>query len=266
MAVGIVWLAAALPAALLLDFRELGWWLGHALRDRRDRSRGLHRRRRPSTWRRTFAPAARRPEGADLVAEEEAFLGSHIRALLVALAEKDTYTEAHTRRVALRAVQIGDELGLAPERLRDLALGGLLHDVGKLSVPDEILKKPGPLTEDEFAAVRRHVVSGVALLHELGGFSATVHQLVGSHHERLDGTGYPDGAGPDELSLDVRILAVCDVYDALISTRVYRGAWSHERALALLREGSGSTFDARCVDALERVLARERSADLAVAV
>jgi HD-GYP domain-containing protein (c-di-GMP phosphodiesterase class II) len=264
--VGIVWLAAALPAALLLDFRELGWWLGHAFEIvgiaavgftvALDLRRGAARSR----------PLLGDLKGADLVAEEEAFLGSHIRALLVALAEKDTYTEEHTRRVALRAVQIGDELGLAPERLRDLALGGLLHDVGKLSVPDEILKKPGPLTEDEFAAVQRHVVSGVALLHELGGFSATVHQLVGSHHERLDGTGYPDGAGPDALSLDVRILAVCDVYDALISTRVYRGAWSHERALALLREGSGSAFDARCVEALERVLARERSADLAVAV
>jgi putative nucleotidyltransferase with HDIG domain len=266
VAVGIVWLAAALPAALLLDFRELGWWLGHAFEIvgiaavgfivAVDLRRGAARSR----------PLLGDLKGADLVAEEEAFLGSHIRALLVALAEKDTYTEEHTRRVALRAVQIGDELGLAPERLRDLALGGLLHDVGKLSVPDEILKKPGPLTGEEFATVRRHVVSGVALLHELGGFSPTVHQLVGSHHERLDGTGYPDGAGADNLALDVRILAVCDVYDALISTRVYRNAWSHERAIALLREGSGTTFDARCVDTLERVLARERSAGLAVAV
>jgi HD-GYP domain-containing protein (c-di-GMP phosphodiesterase class II) len=103
-------------------------------------------------------------------------------------------------------------------------------------------------------------------VHELGGFSPTVQQLVRSHHERLDGSGYPDGAGQDDLSLDVRILAVCDVYDALISTRVYRRAWSHERAVALLREGSGTAFDPRCVEALERVLARERSADLAVAV
>ena len=264
--VGIIWLAAALPAALLLDYRELGWWLGHAFEIvgiaavgftvAADLRRGAARSR----------PLLGDLRGADLVAEEEAFLGSHIRALLVALAEKDTYTEEHTRRVALRAVQIGDDLGLAPERLRDLALGGLLHDVGKLSVPDEILKKPGPLTEDEFAAVRRHVVSGVALVHELGGFSTTVLDLVRSHHERLDGTGYPDGAGSDDLSLDVRILAVCDVYDALISTRVYRSAWTHERAIALLREGSGSVFDARCVDALERVLARERSVELAVAV
>ena len=266
VAVGIVWLAAALPAALLLDFTQLGWWLGHAFEIvgiaavgftvALDLRRGAARSR----------PLLGDLKGADLVAEEEAFLGSHIRALLVALADKDTYTEEHTRRVALRAVQIGDELGLAPERLRDLALGGLLHDIGKLTVPDEILKKPGALTEDEFAEVKRHVVSGVALLHELGGFSAMVHQLVGHHHERLDGSGYPDGARAWALSLDVRILAVCDVYDALISTRVYREAWSHERAMALLREGSDSAFDVVCVEALERVLARERSDSLAVAV
>jgi HD-GYP domain-containing protein (c-di-GMP phosphodiesterase class II) len=266
VAVGIVWLAAALPAALLLNYLELGWWLGHCFEVvgiaavgftvALDLRRGTARSR----------PLLGDLKGADLVAEEEAFLGSHIRALLVALAEKDTYTEEHTRRVALRAVQIGDELGLAPERLRDLALGGLLHDVGKLSVPDEILRKPGPLTEDEFAVVRRHVSSGVALLHELGGFSTTVHQLVGRHHERLDGSGYPDGAQAKELSLDVRILAVCDVYDALISTRVYRGAWSHERAVALLRDGAGVAFDPGCVEALDRILARERGSGLAVAV
>lgn len=112
------------------------------------------------------------PSGqADLVAKAEAFLGSHIRALLVELAEKDAYTEEHTRRVALRAAQVGDEVGLAPERLRDLAIGGLLHDIGKLTVPDAILKKPGPLTDAEFDVVMGHVHTGVALLRELGGFS-----------------------------------------------------------------------------------------------
>jgi putative nucleotidyltransferase with HDIG domain len=266
VAVGIVWLAAALPAALLLNYLNLGWWLGHVFEIvgiaavgftvAVDLRRGAARSR----------PLLGDLKGADLVAEEEAFLGSHIRALLVALAEKDAYTEEHTRRVALRAVQVGDELGLAPERLRDLAVGGLLHDIGKLSVRDEILKKPGPLTESEFAEVKRHVESGAALLHELGGFSAMVHSLVRSHHERLDGSGYPDATGSDDLPLDVRILAACDVYDALLSARVYREAWSHERAIALLREGSGSVFDARCVDALERILAREHGETLAVAV
>jgi HD-GYP domain-containing protein (c-di-GMP phosphodiesterase class II) len=266
VAVGLVWLAAALPAALLLDFRQLGWWLGHAFEIvgiaivgipvALDLRRGTARSR----------PLLGDLKGADLVAEEEAFLGSHVRALLVALAEKDEYTEEHTRRVALRAVQVGDELGLAPERLRDLAVGGLLHDFGKLSVPDDILKKPGPLADAEYEIVKRHVDSGVALLRELGGFGEPVLRLVRDHHERLDGTGYPHGAHAPQLDLDTRILAVCDVYDALRSTRVYREAWSHERAMGLLRAGGGVAFDPRCVAALDRVLARERADVLEIAV
>ena len=266
VAVGIVWLAAALPAALLLNYMELGWWLGHAFEIvgiaavgftvAVDLTRGTARSR----------PLLGDLRGADLVAEEEEFLGSHIRALLVALGDKDAYTEEHTRRVALRAVQVGDELGLAPERLRDLAVGGLLHDIGKLSVPDDVLRKPGSLTDDEFAEVKRHVQSGDALLRELGGFSPMVHRLVRSHHERLDGSGYPDAVAGAELPLDVRILTVCDVYDALISVRVYRDAWSHERAIAYLDELAEGVFDRRCVRALERVLAAERPYELAAAV
>ena len=266
VAVGIVWLAAALPAALLLDFRNLGWWLGHAFEIvgiaavgftvAHDLRRGVARSR----------PLLGDLRGADLVAEAEAFLGSHIRALLVELAEKDAYTEEHTRRVALRAAQVGDELGLTPERLRDLAIGGLLHDIGKLTVPDAILKKPGPLTDAEYHVVMGHVHSGVALLRELGGFSDTVHRLVRGHHERLDGSGYPRAVAGDPIPLDVGILAVCDVYDALISERVYRPAWTHERALEHLREGADRLFYGSCVEALADVLARERHGDLAVAV
>jgi putative nucleotidyltransferase with HDIG domain len=266
VAVGVVWLAVALPAALLLSFRELGWWLGHVFEIVGIGIVGI-----PVAIDLRRSAARSRPllgdlRGADLVAEEEAFLGSHVRALLVALAEKDAYTEEHTRRVALRAVQVGDELGLAPERLHVLAVGGLLHDIGKLSVPDDVLRKPGPLTDHEFEAVKRHVDTGVALLEELGGFPSEVHRLVRSHHERLDGTGYPSGERGAELPLDVRILAVCDVYDALLSTRVYRPAWTHERAIAHLREGAGSQFDPRCVDALERILAREHGDALGIAV
>jgi putative nucleotidyltransferase with HDIG domain len=266
VAVGVVWLAVAVPAALLLSFRDLGWWLGHAFEIVGIAIVGI-----PVALDLRHGAARSRPllgdlKGADLVAEEEAFLGSHVRALLVTLAEKDAYTEEHTRRVAMRAVQVGDELGLAPERLRDLALGGLLHDIGKLNVPDAILKKPGPLTDDEFDLVKRHVYTGVALLRELGGFSEMVHRLVRSHHERLDGSGYPSAVPGDALPLDVCILAVCDVYDALISTRVYRAAWSHERALALLHDGASRQFDPRCVRALERVLARERDETLEIEI
>jgi HD-GYP domain-containing protein (c-di-GMP phosphodiesterase class II) len=185
---------------------------------------------------------------------------------MLRLAEKDEYTEEHTRRVALRSVQVGEELGLSPARLRNLAAGGLLHDIGKLSVPDEVLKKPGPLDEEEYTVIQHHPELGRRLLGELGGFGEGVLRLVHDHHERLDGRGYPRRLGKEDLDLDTRILAVCDVYDALISTRVYRAAWSADRALALLCEQAGTVFDARCVEALTRVLAREDRAPLRVAV
>jgi putative nucleotidyltransferase with HDIG domain len=193
---------------------------------------------------------------ADLVAREEAFLGPGVHALMERLAEKDEATEGHTRRVAMLAVEVGEALGLPPSRLRRLALGGLLHDVGKLRVPDAILKKPGPLDDEEFAVIRRHPDWGAELLAELG-FPAEVRGIVRDHHERLDGRGYPQGLEESRLTLEARIMAVCDVYDALVSPRVYRDAWEPERALDLLRRDSGAAFDPRCVEALERALAPE---------
>jgi HD-GYP domain-containing protein (c-di-GMP phosphodiesterase class II) len=159
--------------------------------------------------------------------------------------------------VAVLTTQIGEELGLAPAHLRDLALGAMVHDVGKLSVPDAILQKPAELTDEEFAVIRRHPVWGRELVDELGGFSPRVASLVLDHHERLDGKGYPRGLSADQIALDTRILTVCDVYDALISSRVYRDAWTSERALGLLWSEAGQAFDPRCVTALERVLERE---------
>jgi HD-GYP domain-containing protein (c-di-GMP phosphodiesterase class II) len=262
--VGLVWLSAALVAALLLDFTQPGWWVGHVLELAGialvgavglDLHRGVQSR-----------PLSGDLRGSDLVSAEETFLGSHIRSLVVRLAEKDVYTEEHTRRVALRAVQVGEELGLAPGRLRALAVGGLLHDIGKLSVPDDVLKKPGALDKDEYAVIQKHPEQGRRLLRELGGFGTGVLRLVHDHHERLDGTGYPEGLREDQLDLDTRILAVCDVYDALISTRVYRAAWSADKALGLLYEQAGSAFDTRCVEALARVLARESGSLLRAAV
>jgi HD domain len=255
--VGIAWLTAALPAALLLDYTHFGWWLGHGFELAGIAMVGaavavdLHR----SVQSRPLVGDLR---AAELVAQEEAFLGARVHALLQRLAEKDESTEEHTRRVAMRAVQIGEELGLAPGRLRALAIGGLLHDMGKLSVPERILKKPAALEEAEFAVIKRHPQWGIKLLRELGGFSRSVLELVHSHHERLDGKGYPRGLTGRSIGLDTRILTVCDVYDALVSPRVYRVAWSHEDALALLHKEIGAAFDERCVTALERVLGREQ--------
>jgi HD-GYP domain-containing protein (c-di-GMP phosphodiesterase class II) len=252
--VGLVWLATALVPALTMDYSQLGWWIGHeveldgillvGIAVAIDLARAAQSR-----------PLAGDLRGADLVAAEDIFLGSHVRALTVRLADKDAYTERHTRRVALLAVQVGEQLGLSAGRLRTLAIGGLVHDIGKLSVPDGILKKPGALDDGEYEVVQGHPEWGNKLLSELGGFSQAVRQLVRDHHERLDGAGYPRGLSADEIDLDTRILTVCDVYDALISKRVYRPAWTHEDAVALLRRESGTAFDARCVAALERVVA-----------
>ncbi|MBA2742545.1 MAG: HD-GYP domain-containing protein [Actinobacteria bacterium] len=263
--VGLLWLSSALVGTLLLGYWELGWWLGHGFEIVGIALVGIPvaidlARTAPS---RALVGDLR---AAELVAAEEAYLGSQVRALMVALADKDEYTEEHTRRVALRAVQVGEELGLPSPQLRSLAVGGLLHDIGKLRCPDEILKKPAPLTDEEYAVVREHAEAGRRLLKELGGFDDTVLGLVRGHHERLDGSGYPRGLTGSSIDLDTRILAVCDVYDALRSARVYREAWSHERAMRLLRSAAGDEFDARCVEALERVLGREQAAGLAVAV
>ncbi len=260
--IGLVWLAGALVPALTQSYLDLAWWLGHGLEVAGVLLVGAPVaadlfRSSPSR------PLAGDLRGAEIVSAEEAFLGSQVGGLVRLLAAKDEYTEGHTRRVALLAVEVGEELGLPPARLRELATGGLLHDIGKLSVPDEVLKKPGALDEAEYALVQKHTVWGDALLGRLG-FSAHVRNLVRDHHERLDGTGYPHGS--TVLSLGTRVLAVCDVYDALRSQRVYRDAWLHESAIALLREDAGTKFDHRCVEALSRVLDRQSSASTLIAV
>jgi HD-GYP domain-containing protein (c-di-GMP phosphodiesterase class II) len=258
--VGLVWLAGALVPALMQNYLDLAWWLGHGLEVAGVLLVGAPVaadlfRSSPSR------PLAGDLRGAELVSAEETFLGSQVGGLVRLLAEKDEYTEGHTRRVALLAVGVGEELGLPPARLRELATGGLLHDIGKLSVPDEVLQKPAALDDEEYALVQRHTVWGDSLLGRLG-FSPGVRRLVRSHRERLDGSGYPDGVMA--LSLETRVLAVCDVYDALRSERVYREAWTPERALGLLRKEAGTAFDARCLAALERVLAGD--SPIAVAV
>jgi putative nucleotidyltransferase with HDIG domain len=254
--VGLVWLAGALVPALTQGYWDLAWWLGHGLEVAGVLLVGAPvaadlYRSSPSR------PLAGDLRGAELVAAEEAYLGSQVGSLTRLLAAKDEYTEGHTRRVALLAVEVGEELGIPAVRLRELAIGGLLHDIGKLSVPDEVLKKPGPLDDAEFELVKRHPAKGEALLRELG-FGEAVRKLVRGHHERLDGSGYPHGATGPALSLETRVLAVCDVYDALCSERVYREAWTHEQALALLRDEVDTGFDHRCVAALERVVARQQ--------
>ena len=128
----------------------------------------------------------------------------------------------------------------------------------KLAVPNDILQKPGALTDEEFDEIKKHPEVGSELVRELG-FSKQVAALVLDHHERLDGSGYPRGLGAPDLDIETRILALCDVFDALLSNRVYRDAWTLEDALDHVSKESGTKFDPACVDALERVIAREQA-------
>jgi HD-GYP domain-containing protein (c-di-GMP phosphodiesterase class II) len=264
---GVVWLIGAQFGLLNFQMMQGGFWAAHVLE-----LAGIGLVGIPAALDLRFGVASR-PLVGDLrpdllVAHEDAFLGARVRALLVRLGDKDPSTEGHTRRVATLAVQIGEQLNLPEGRLRQLALGGLLHDIGKLSVPSEILCKPGKLTDQEFIEIQRHPVAGRELLKELGGFSPLVLQLVESHHERVDGGGYPNRVAAGTLPLEVRVLTVADVYDALTADRVYRGAWSPESALELLRKDTGTAFDQVCVAALEATLGSQpsRAAEPAVSV
>ncbi len=236
VALGCAWLGVTLYANLVLGGGTLGFYAGHLLEIAAVALVGL-----PAALDIKRAGASRPLVGdltaTELVASEEAYLGPRVRALMVRLERRDVSTEEHTRRVALLAARVGEELKLSATARRHLAVGGLLHDIGKLSVPLEILNKPGKLTDEEFAAIKRHPGDGRKLLEELGGFPEAVRGLVSDHHERLDGSGYPRGLQRREMSVETRILAVVDVYDALVSDRVYRAAWSPERAFGAARGG-----------------------------
>ena len=256
VAVGCVWLGIALYANLVIGAMTFGFYFGHVLEIAAVALVSI-----PAALDIRRAGASRPLVGdlsaADLVASEQAFLGPRVNALLRRLASCDTSTEEHTRRVALLAARVGDELKLSAASRRHLAVGGLLHDIGKLSVPLDILQKPAGLTDEEFAAIKRHPEDGRRLLDELGGFPDEVRRLVSDHHERLDGSGYPRGLTAAELNTETRILAVCDVFDALVSERVYRAAWTPERALALLHD-EAHAYDAVVVAALEKAVSPTR--------
>jgi HD-GYP domain-containing protein (c-di-GMP phosphodiesterase class II) len=260
VALGCAWLSVTLWANLVIGPMTVGYFLGHALEIAAVALVAI-----PTTLDLRRAGASRALVGdltaTELVEREEAYLGPRVRALMVRLERRDVSTEEHTRRVAYLAARVGEELKLSATARRHLAVGGLLHDIGKLSVALAILNKPGKLTDEEFAAIKRHPGDGRRLLEELGGFPEAVRALVSDHHERLDGSGYPRGLKAEELSVETRILAVCDVYDALVSDRVYRAAWSPERAFALLEEESHA-YDQIVVAALKQAVCPGFVADL----
>ena len=176
-------------------------------------------------------------------------------AAMGALVEtRDPYTAGHERRVTQLAVALAVELGIDGEVLETLSLAGEVHDIGKVAVPAEILTKPGRLTPTEFALIEAHPVAGADILAQVD-FGAPVADIVRWHHERLDGSGYPDGLTGDQIPLEARILAVADVVEAMASHRPYRPALGVEAALDEVRSGAGRLYDPDVTAACERVFA-----------
>jgi putative nucleotidyltransferase with HDIG domain len=163
----------------------------------------------------------------------------------------DEYTYMHSVAVCALMVNLARHLGLAEKLTRDIGMAGLLHDVGKMAVPADLLNKAGPLTEKEFALVRNHPERGHRLLARSGGVPEIALDVCLHHHERMDGTGYPHALKGSEISLYARMGAVCDVYDAVTSTRAYKPAWHPAEALARMGSWDGH-FDPRIYDALVR--------------
>jgi PAS domain S-box-containing protein len=176
--------------------------------------------------------------------------------LLLALAAeaRDPYTEHHLFRIRGYSEAIAHQMGLSEEVGKEIGLAALLHDLGKTRVPDSILTKPGPLTEEEWQIMRRHPVWGEKLLPRDPWFK-TARQIARSHHENWDGTGYPDRLAGDEIPLAAIIVAVADGFDAMTSRRPYKGAWPPVRAMRELRDTKGKRYSPEVVEAFERAVA-----------
>ncbi|MGO9319722.1 MAG: HD-GYP domain-containing protein [Solirubrobacteraceae bacterium] len=165
----------------------------------------------------------------------------------------DTYTGEHCKSVVRLALDVTDDLGLDADRRRNVEFGALLHDVGKIVIPKEIINKPGKLDDQEWAIIRTHTIEGQRMLEKIGGFMREIGRIVRSSHERWDGSGYPDGLSGEAIPLEARIVSACDAFNAMTTTRSYRRAMSPVEAVAELERCSGSQFDPRVVRSLARV-------------
>jgi putative nucleotidyltransferase with HDIG domain len=180
-----------------------------------------------------------------------------LEALSATVDARDTYTAGHSRRVAASAIVIARELGLAGAELDVVDQAALLHDIGKIGVPDAVLLKEGPLTAAEWVVMRSHPEEGARIIERLGYLDEVVPGIR-HHHERMDGRGYPEGLLGDEIPLAARIIHVADALDAMTTRRLYREERSFEEALEEIRRGRDTDFCSLCVDALERAVAARR--------
>jgi putative nucleotidyltransferase with HDIG domain len=179
-----------------------------------------------------------------------------VAAILVeAVTPRDAYTIDHAIAIAELSHRVGVEFDLSKEVLEALALGALLHDLGKLGVPEAVLEKSGPLTQQEWKLVKRHSDIGARMIEQIWCLRR-IAQVIRHHHERYDGSGYPDGLEAEEIPLPSRIVAATDAYDVMVRGRPYRKSRSPAEAVAQLRSGAGSQFDAEVVAALTQIAGR----------
>jgi putative nucleotidyltransferase with HDIG domain len=208
------------------------------------RSHGMHISR--------LEEARTRAEQQRAHAEEVAALHRRtIETLALAIEAKDQTTHDHLERVETYSVEVGRELGLADSELEALRAAALLHDIGKIAVPEYIISKPGKLTPEEFEKMKTHTIVGAEIVERIG-FPFAVAPMVRGHHEKWNGTGYPDGLAGEQIPIGARILAAVDCLDALSSDRQYRRAMPLEEALSVIRGESGASFDERVVEVLVR--------------
>jgi putative nucleotidyltransferase with HDIG domain len=171
----------------------------------------------------------------------------------------DGYTGEHCKGVVQLTLDVAEHLHLSAERRRNLEFGALLHDVGKVAIPKEIINKPGTLDPEEWEIIKTHTIEGQRMLERVGGFMREVGLIVRSHHERWDGTGYPDGLAGEDIPLESRIIACCDAWNAMRTNRSYRRAMTHDAAVEQLVASAGEQFDPRIVDALFAVVDPDES-------
>lgn len=175
-----------------------------------------------------------------------------LKALVQALETRDSETHGHSERVVTFSLRLGYELGLEKEALRDLELGALLHDIGKIGVPDAILHKPAKLNKKEWTKMKLHPLHGQTILRNIQ-FLEGAGRIVAQHHEKWDGSGYPVGLRGEDIELGARIFSVVDAFDAIVSNRVYRSGRSYEDALEEIEKFSGTQFDPMVVESFKRV-------------
>lgn len=189
------------------------------------------------------------------VREDKAYeqVAPTIYALTAAIDAKDSFTFEHSCHVSADAVLLAKAIGLNNNEVRTVKEAGLLHDIGKIGIPESILKKQGKLTDEEYEIMKTHVVNSTEMIHHLPNMDYVIPAVL-AHHERYDGNGYPRGLKGEEIPLLGRILAVCDSYDAITSKRSYKEALSKEYAIAELQRNRGTQFDPVLVDAFVKLI------------